>query len=103
MTPARLVFTVNALADIEAFAAYIFDRHQAAGARFPTAVRQTAESICEYPEAAKRIDFEAVSPLNLRQTTVRGFRNDVLIFRDEPPIVPIEHVFHGARDWVSFL
>lgn len=101
MTPYR--FTREAISEFHALQAYLSKQSDQAGANFPQAVQQTIEGLSLWPKSGHVIEFQGVQHLSLRMTTVKGFRNHIIIYSYDGQVLTIEHVFHGAQNWVRVL
>lgn len=56
-----------------------------------------------WPESGHLVEIQSVLHLSLRMTTVKHFRNYIIIYSYDGGMLTIEHVFHGAQNWVRFL
>jgi len=100
-TPCR--FTREAINELHALQAYLSERSEQAGEQFPLKVQETIDRLCLWPESGHVVELPGVQHLSLRMTTVKGFNNYIIIYNFDGDMLTIEHVFHGAQNWVRFL
>lgn len=71
--------------------------------RFLLAAEATFKQVAKMPEIGKICQFTHPQLANIRQQSIKGFKNYLIFYRSTESGVEIVRVIHGARDILSIL
>lgn len=88
----------KARSDLRELAAYIATDSPRSSRRFLEAAQAAFERLARAPEIGARCEFANPVYADLRMWPVRGFENDIVVYRPITDGVEVVRVLHGTRD-----
>jgi len=99
----RIVRKIQIETDVAEIYDYIDQDSNAAAERFLDAFEATIRRLADMPGIGRRWESDSPRLVDLRVTTIPGFRKYLVFYRPLPDAVEFLRVVHGARDVESVL
>jgi plasmid stabilization system protein ParE len=94
----RVVRGERAFADLAEITDYLAEGSPDAAARFVEEAERAFERLAAMPEIGAPYEPHDPAFAGIRVMTLGRFRNHIVFYRDEPPVVRILRVLRGSRD-----
>jgi toxin ParE1/3/4 len=94
----RVILRPAAVDDIEGIFLYIGRQSPQVANRFLDACMTEIQRLCDMPGLGRLREFSSPKAVGVRASTITGFPNHLIFYRQVDVGIEVLHVIHGARD-----
>jgi toxin ParE1/3/4 len=99
----KLIKRAGVIQELIDIATYISADNLDAGDRFLYAAEATFQQIAKLPGIGKLSGFTHPKLTQVRQYSVKGFKNYLIYYQIQGEVIDIMHIFQGSRDIATML